>query len=346
MEIIVGSYYFPCTTSKFYDATLFDDLTSDLLNIRSRTDCPIYLLGDANAHSGRLQDIFEIDAKIAHDFGLDLLADDDSEKDIFGTIVTRERANQDTSKVNDNGKHLSGFCQASDFLILNGRAGKDRGIGNLTCFKPEEDGSFSGVSTIDYCIASNNAIGLVSDFEVDIFDKMLSDRHSPIWLTLEMTATTSSKVTEQEVEDIVSPTKSTPLPVSPTARFTQWTKEIGESFKEQLSKLDYNSLQEKCSAASNQSDLDNIYDDLQKFTLEAAIEVKACKSVTNNRTTRARKPKPKDYKPWFDDSCNSEKKMYFKQKNVSKRQGKKSVANKLTKNFMQFLTKKRILEHN
>ena len=155
------------------------------MSIQAKTERPIYLLGDANAHSGKLRDILRIDDKVAHDFGLDLLSDmkDDF---IFGPVVAPERANSDKSKTNVNGKHLISACQATDLLILNGRAGQDKGIGNYTCFKLEEDGTHTGVSTIDYCLANKCALENVYDFEVDMFDRMLSDRHSPICLTLRL----------------------------------------------------------------------------------------------------------------------------------------------------------------
>jgi len=63
-------------------------------------------------------------------------------------------------------------------IIVNGRTGSDRNIGDVTyrCH--------NGNSTIDYCIISPDIIPFIQDFQVDILDKNLSDKHSPIVLTL------------------------------------------------------------------------------------------------------------------------------------------------------------------
>ena len=42
----------------------------------------------------------------------------------------------------------------------------------------------NGKSTIDYCIASPDFIPHIQDFQVDILDENLADKHSPIFLTL------------------------------------------------------------------------------------------------------------------------------------------------------------------
>ena len=51
LEVALGSYHFPCKTSKFYDDSIFEDLAIDLLSIQSKSDKPVYLLGDANARA-------------------------------------------------------------------------------------------------------------------------------------------------------------------------------------------------------------------------------------------------------------------------------------------------------
>ena len=339
-EVIIGSYYFPCKTSKYFNESIFDDLAIDLLNIQSKSDKPVYLLGDANAHSGKLADILKVDDAVARELGLDLLST--RQDDIaFGPVVVQERANCD-KKVDCNGKHLASMCQASELLILNGRAGQDRGVGNFTCFKLEEDGTHSGISTIDYCLASKNALGRVYDFEVDIFDRMLSDRHSPICLTLQL----------DQQDPILCPNFTTqdpiphPEPSSPTIKYVEWSPSIAEAFNNALSQLNYDHLNSMMSATPNQTNIDNVCDELKKITIDAAIGVKACKV---EHAKDVFKPKKKsrtvDYKPWFDKTCHDEKKVYFKMKNHAKRQGKKVVANKLSRDFKKLLESRR-KKHN
>ena len=182
-DIIVGNYYCPCVTSKYYQKQLTDEIAADILAIRRQSESPIYLLGDANAHCGSLNDTLQIDGAFAHEFGLDLLFDDPIN---FGPNVAHDRVSADKSEPNANGNSIINLCQSSDLKILNGRAGQDRGVGNHTCFAQDSNGNFYGLSTIDLCLASTNGLRYVHDFEIDTFDRMLSDRHTPVCLTLDL----------------------------------------------------------------------------------------------------------------------------------------------------------------
>ena len=59
--------------------------------------------------------------------------------------------------------------------IVNGRFGTDKGIGSTTC---------ADASTIDYMIVSPEIMSRVKNFEVDVFDSAMSDKHNPIIVTL------------------------------------------------------------------------------------------------------------------------------------------------------------------
>ena len=89
----------------------------------------------------------------------------------------KKRVNTD-KMVNKNGKALINMCKANNVIIVNGRTGCDRNIGDVT-FK-----GHNGNSTIDYCITTPNMIPHIQNFQVDIPDQNLSDKHSPIILTL------------------------------------------------------------------------------------------------------------------------------------------------------------------
>ena len=69
------------------------------------------VMGDFNARTGTVQDCIDIDSE-----GLE----------------ASERTNKD-SKINTNGRSLIDVCKTTDMLILNGRSGEDRGVGNFTC---------------------------------------------------------------------------------------------------------------------------------------------------------------------------------------------------------------------
>ena len=92
-------------------------------------------------------------------------------------ILSRKRVNKDKI-INENGKDLINLCKRNSMIIINGRTGSDREIGEVT-FQ-----SKNGKSTIDYCIASPDFIPHIQDFQVDILDQNLSDKHSPIFSDL------------------------------------------------------------------------------------------------------------------------------------------------------------------
>lgn len=72
---------------------------------------------------------------------------------------------------NNNGRRLVDLCRSLDLHIVNGRAGKDKTIGECTSDRK---------STIDNAIASTELFPQLIDINVDTFDKYLSDKHSPI----------------------------------------------------------------------------------------------------------------------------------------------------------------------
>ena len=75
------------------------------------------------------------------------------------------------------------MCHDLDFKIVNGCHGSDSGIGNFTCHKKNRGNMFESV--VDYCIVSDCMLPYVTDFSVDMFDRNMSDVHSPICLDIQ-----------------------------------------------------------------------------------------------------------------------------------------------------------------
>ena len=82
------------------------------------------------------------------------------------------------------------FCKSFDLKIVNGRLGKDREIGEYTCTKTMR--GRPACSAVDYAIVSDCLAPCVTDFSVDIFDKCLSDVHSPICLNIKNVPTVNN----------------------------------------------------------------------------------------------------------------------------------------------------------
>jgi hypothetical protein len=72
---------------------------------------------------------------------------------------------------NRYGNMLLEFCKGNSLFIVNGRVGKDKNIGKLTC---------RNASVVDYCISSPYLLKSFKDFDILDSSKLYSDVHSPI----------------------------------------------------------------------------------------------------------------------------------------------------------------------
>ena len=146
-----------------------------LINIK------IFLLfGDYNSHTKNLPDIIELDPYICTNFdSQELSSEYESELSYFhnnDTRISLKRSNKDKN-VNNNGYRLLDFCKCNNLYILNGRTGRDKGLGNCTS---------KGVSTIDYFLCSSRVIPLINDFHVNDFSQFLSDAHCAVSLEIKL----------------------------------------------------------------------------------------------------------------------------------------------------------------
>ena len=80
--------------------------------------------------------------------------------------------------LNNNGSKLIELCKISYLKIVNGRVGRDKHIGNYTCYTSR------GKSTINYALVSMDVFSPIDDFHIDVLDKCMSDVHCPICLTI------------------------------------------------------------------------------------------------------------------------------------------------------------------
>ena len=66
-------------------------------------------------------------------------------------------------------------CKSNNLFILNGRCGKDKGVGTFT---------FKNISVIDYAIVTVQSLKFISDFEIAELDPVYTDNHSHLTTTL------------------------------------------------------------------------------------------------------------------------------------------------------------------
>ncbi len=146
-------------------------------------NCNLCLVGDCNARTADASDYLIFDKEICIEAGLESNSNDFmlSAEQLQELNIPLYRANKDI-KSDQKGELLIDLCKSSGLMIVNGRVGRDKGVGNTTCSKVTKKGVSK--SNIDYAIASTMLFHQITDFYVDIFDVNLSDCHSPISITL------------------------------------------------------------------------------------------------------------------------------------------------------------------
>ena len=77
--------------------------------------------------------------------------------DLLANDISMSRANED-KKSNEYGSRLVNLCLACDFIMMNGRAGSDRGKGKLTFC------NHRGESAIDYVLSNKSALYMIRNF--------------------------------------------------------------------------------------------------------------------------------------------------------------------------------------
>ena len=176
-DIYLGNVYIVPENSAYLRDDEFYILYQHIEKIPDNSE--VLLCGEYNAQTGEVPD-FE-----AHVFGTNgdlenLLPPEDKENhrivEYLFKIDMLNRHSMDGNLVNKHGRQLIEFCKATGMLILNGRLGRDRGIG---CFTRDDT---TGRSVVDYAI-------IIDYFEV--LHKFPESDHRPVSLSL----TCSSSIT-------------------------------------------------------------------------------------------------------------------------------------------------------
>ena len=140
----------PCETSKYKDNDMFNVIYDDITNIISKYNIPVCLIGDFNSRTGELDDYLFIESEIINFCNLNDIASDIFPLNFLyeNPNISNKRCNEDKI-TNNNGEMLIEMCKALNLKIVNGRIGKDNGLGALT---------FGNRSTIDYAIVSSDLL--------------------------------------------------------------------------------------------------------------------------------------------------------------------------------------------
>ena len=137
-------------------------LREDLSRLPPQSD--VLVCGDHNARTNVFPD-FSDDALCGNDGYLPTLKSVGNKRSsLIREMATNNkltRYSNDKSRVNKHGTHLLELCKAVGMLIINGRLGRDKCIGDFTRVDT------TGCSTVDYMICNPNLFQCIRDFAVE-----------------------------------------------------------------------------------------------------------------------------------------------------------------------------------
>ena len=303
LSCVIGSVYFPTENGDHKDKDLYDKILNDISHMKGKLGLPVCLIGDMNSRTGNLDDLLYFEREIFDNSELD----NEVMQDILdinfnffhnNSIINENRVNTDKI-INENGKGLINLCQRTNVIIINGRTGSDRNKGDLT-FR-----SKNGSSTIDYCITSPDFIPHIQNFHVDILDTNLSDKHSPIILTL------NTKLNQNNLSQDV-PSHETDI--SYEHIHSKWNAEKLPEFQanfDQNKIIDLSQTLDSINLSNlTLSDLDNVVKETVEVSITAGINTNLSKKITNIGPKKSKKPN----QPWFDKECYLKRKHFIQLK--------------------------------
>ena len=299
----LGIVYIPHENSKYYHNDLFDNLIFDIATLKGKDDIPFVLCGDFNSRTGLLDDFMEVDLD---ELGLGELQNNTNINNLFKQCyIPLKRSNQDVC-VNKNGEDLTQMCKITDLKILNGRVGKDKNVGKLTCM------TGMGQSCVDYCIASPEFMPYIIDFSIDSFDRCLSDTHCGLNIEFSINETTTALDLINDDEDESGSYLSFNL---------KWDETQKNNFISNFDESQIDSLLNLLNSASSndatQNKIDSITNMLKGLFINAAHLTGFVKEIKTNK--RNATSKIKNSKPWFDHDCIRARKNYTVLKNKLQR---------------------------
>lgn len=324
LDFILGAAYIPCAASADSSENIFEEIFLDMVEIKSKYDAPIILMGDFNARTALIDDFLDLEDSTS---GNELF---ENFTNFLDSLNLRKRFNSDHTKYDINGKGLINLCRNFNLCIVNGRCGSDRGVGNPTCYK-----AVNG-TVIDYMLVSDCLIPHLTDFNIGLFDKTLSDFHCPLYLKLRC-------LQENKTSDVSE--NNPPVHVQKHKNLvTKWKNELKFDYQNSFSVNESESLSIEMdnflnSSNLSQDNIDNLVLKVNTLFIGAAKSVGLCKTPKDNVRKYSR---IFPNKPWFDRSCNSFRKNYLDLKYKKHGKNWKNTLSTNFKHYKKFLDSKQI----
>jgi hypothetical protein len=332
MEFILGTVYIPPEGSEYLKGDEFESLMDTLFVLNANHDLPFCLVGDFNARTGRMEDMIIFDHHVAEEAGLSQI-----ENDMFVNIdsleqqgIRTKRVNSD-SKCNKSGHKIIDICKCTGMHIANGRVGKDKHIGKLTCM----DNEGNPASAVDYALLSTSLFSKVINFEIDDFDELFSDKHCPLILTLrnsESNTKFANNPTNCQYSPELNPESTGSMHPNgdrPNNIKVSWKPENRQAFFEGFDTDAINSLMLRIDTsnreAMSKSDMDGMASEICKLFFDSGFQADmiankpASDNTTPGNTQGKTKHKSKPRQPWFNNDCKITRSQYFKAKRRNKK---------------------------
>ena len=206
--------------------------------------------------------------------------------------------------------------------MLNGRYGQDARKGDFT---------FRDQSVIDYSITSNKGFTILTDFKIHELDRIYSDGHSLLQMTLNLNAANTPKAVGSE-NNIQQNDQKHECKL-------KWEQHKSSTFNENInaSKLqDLNTYLESMGSEATQHNINEITNKLCDLFNESADKTFQRTKINTKFHTGSKN----NHKPWFGFNCEKARKSYMKARkiyNLQKNRDNKSAllnASKLYKSTM------------
>ena len=287
-SILMGIGYVSPEGTKYSDIESFDKVEQDIVELVEKFDCEVLLIGDFNAHCGKLSDTVDQDAHINEACGVP--TGENAQYGLFdppdGGLTVIERTSMEGSPVNNFGHRLTDLCKSVGLILANGRVGADKGIGRTTCKK----------SVDDVLLVSPKAFVLIDEFCIDDFNPLLSDVHNPLTLSLKMkrgpfTQNENNQITETGIGNLTEPEPR---------NVPRWKNDQSYAF---VNNIDANRIHQVMGLLLNenvnQASIDEATSEI------SALFVNAAKLTFPTNKASKNKPRSTRHKKWFDRECKA-----------------------------------------
>ena len=290
---LFGAVYIEPENSDYFDRNAYNEIEMSILNLNMTNIC---LLGDFNSRTGQLDDLLEINNfndTPAYDY--DFIMENRTSKDNY---------------MNNMGHEMIQFLKTCQLAIVNGRIGRDKGEGKLTC---------KNASLVDYSVLSYyDMFNIVTDFYVNSYNELYSDCHCAIQITFQTVLNDATVFFDQSIElqdDIQVYTENK------NNYIVKWNNDNANKFIEYLNVEAMEKIDTlACKLSDNDthissSELDTLVYSIGELFIDAAKHADMIKTKHKHKINSTQKKN----KPWFNVECRHTRKLFLKAKRHDKK---------------------------